>query len=156
MVTVVTDPRLVALDILVPKGPKADNIRAMLEVVYEGRIKMIRDMPDEKTTHMIDVQFRSTFIQSQFIKSMMELEWDCPEKVHIIFRSRYKGGKKHVQKNRGEADQRSEGGNRKGADSAGGHGEADRVGGTHDPNRDPGFESYSWSPEGTGTNDDCD
>lgn len=156
MVTVVTDPRLVALDILIPKGPKADNLIAMIRDSYEGSIKIIRDMPDKKTTHLIDVQFRSIFEQSQFVKSMMEIEWDCPEKVHMIFRSRYKGGKKHVQKNRGETDQRSEGGNRKGADPAVGHGKADRVGGTHDSDRDPGFESYSWSPEGAGTDNDCD
>lgn len=151
MVILASNPKETSIDLMVPES-KAFHIEGLLKsyeiecgsIAEEGSLRIFMHL----TGRMYDM--------SCLLKSLESIEWDGPEKVYILVRSLKKGGKKHVSKNRAKADQGREGGDREGTDPDPGHGEADRVGGDHDSDRDSGAEPAEGAAEGSGTRDDCE
>lgn len=151
MVILTSNPKETSIDLMVPET-KASNIEGLLksyEIEYgniakEGNMRVFMHL----SGRMYDM--------SCMLKSLESIEWDMPEKIYILIRNLKKGEKKNVSKNRAKADQGRESGDREGTDPDPGHGEADRVGGDHDSDRDSGAELAPWVEEGSGTGDDCE
>lgn len=152
MVIFVNDPKRTVIDLSVPMG-----IGGILEAYLKDLGLRFGAASDKERRFFLDIQ-GSPLQMSALLKNLEESEWDRPDKVYILIKARKKGGKghEHDYKDRGEIRKGREGGDREGADPDPGHGEADRVGGADDPNRDPGFEFDPWPAEDPGTDDDCD
>lgn len=150
MVIFVNDPKRTVIDLSVPMG-----MGEKLEVYLKDLGLRFGAASDKERRFFLDIQ-GSPLQMSALLKNLEESEWDRPDKVYILIGNRKKGGKKHVPENRAKAGKGREGGDREGADPDSGHGEADRVGGADDPDRDPGFEPDPWPAEIPGTDDDCD
>ena len=152
MVVFVNDPKRTVIDLSVPIG-----IGGKLEAYLKDLGLHFGVAADKERRFFLDIQ-GSPLQMSALLKNLEENEWDRPDKIYILVKAWKKGGKghEHDYKDRGEIREGRKGGNPEGTDPDPEHGAADRVGGSCDSDRDPGFEPDPWPEEIPGTDDDCD